>query len=134
LTEAKIRQDQAASGTGGRDARAEDIAIAQADVVAAKERALGIVDLPPEQVGAAKANLEAAEAGIKVADGARRACGKERVVTVTKTDGKEENVRTVTDPNCSDELDAANQKGVDVAVTARDTAFQHYKFLTDPAM
>src|SRR5262249_49113723 len=62
LTEASLRTTQAANGQGGADARPEDLAIADALALAAKERFLALVDPLREQIEIAKAKLESAEA------------------------------------------------------------------------
>src|SRR6185503_5562984 len=59
LAEANFRIEQAKAGTGGIGARAEDIAIAEAGLVSAKETLQKIVDPLPELIAVARANVAA---------------------------------------------------------------------------
>jgi hypothetical protein len=134
LAEASFRVQQAASGQGGRDTRAEDIAIAQAEFTAAKEQVLALIQVQPEKIASARAGVEAAQAGVRIAEGKRDACGKIKTYGITEVNGQETDPMTVTDPNCPGDLDDANERAVEIAEKNVEIAQQGLNLLTNPGM
>ena len=129
---AEYRQDQAASGLGGPGVRIEDLAIGQAELIAAKERYQGAIDLPPEKIAVLQAGVDAAAAALRAAKHLRDACGNVKTITVTKVNGREDS-RSITNPNCSDAMRSVNDESVDTAEMNLEIAQQQLKLATAPA-
>jgi hypothetical protein len=130
---AGLRVEQAVAGLGGADARAEDIAIAEADLAANTARLQALLDPPVETVARLTALVDAADAEVRVAKGRRDACGHDDIESVKKERGHTSRTVTVVDPNCSDYRGKQLDTLVDIAREEREVAIQQRKLVVDPA-
>ena len=126
LNEATFRVTQAQSGQGGADARAEDIQIAQGALESEVADLQALVVKQPEFTQKLQSGIDAAAAGARSARGSLDACGRIKTISVTTVNGREENTRTVTDPNCSDDMRSALRNTVDIADLQHEIAQQNY--------
>ena len=91
LTSSRFRLEQARSGLGGPNTRAEDIAAAQASLNAAKSRLDNLkAGARPEDVRAAELAVDRARNNLAAADAAVEACGR----TVTRQQSRNRNEQT----------------------------------------
>jgi hypothetical protein len=132
-SEAEYRLAQAQQGQGGVGARAQDIAMAEAGQAAATARLQSLLNPPAETVQTARSQLDAAEAGVRAAEGEKDACGHQRATVTKKERGQTVGPQAILRLRCSDDQKDVLSQGVTNAEITRDIAAQQVKLLVDPA-